>query len=61
MANSEESLIYSAVQKHRVLRCFGLFGFEELSFGTIKKPRVLRGLGVQAGPRNRKNDMLKVF
>ena len=49
------------VQKHRVLRCFGLFGAPEIHLGTIKKPRVLRGFRVQGGPRTGKNDMLKVF
>ena len=49
------------VQKHRVLRCFGPFGVSEFFFGTIKKPCVLRGFGVPGGPRNGKNDMLKVF
>ena len=49
------------VQRHRVLRCFGPVGFQEFYVGTIKKPRVLRGFGVQGGAQNGKNDMLKVF
>ena len=45
----------------RVLRCFGPFGVPEFHLGAIKKPRVLRGFEVQGGPRNGKNDLLKVF
>ena len=48
------------VEKHRVSRCFVAFGAPEIDLGTIKKPCVLRGFGVQ-GSRNGKNDMLKVF
>ena len=49
------------VKKRRVLRCFVALGVAEIHLGTIKKPRVLRGFGLQGGPRNGKNDMLKVF
>ena len=48
-------------KKRRVLRCFGPVVVSEFDFGTIKKPRVLHGFGVQGGPRNGKNDMWKVF
>ena len=55
--------MYSAhgVQKHRVLRCFVPFAVPEFHLGTIKKPRVLRGFGVQGRPRKGKNDKLKGF
>ena len=49
------------VKKHRVLRCFVAFGVAEIHLGTIKKPRVLRGFGVQGRPRKGKNDKLKGF
>ena len=49
------------VQKHRFLRCFGPFGLQEFSLGTVTKPRVLRGFGVQGRARKEKNDKLKVF
>ena len=49
------------VKKHRVLRCFVALGVPEIYLGTIKKPRVLRGFGVQGRPWTGKNDMLKVF
>ena len=37
------------------------FGVAEIHLGTIKKPRVLLGFGVQGRPRKEKNDKLKVF
>ena len=37
------------------------FGVADIHLGTIKKPRVLRGFGVQGRPRKEKNDKLKVF
>ena len=40
---------------------FVAFGVAEIDLGTIKKPRVLRGFGVQGRPRKEKNDKLKVF
>ena len=49
------------VQKRRVLRCFGPLGVPDFHLGAIKKPRVLRGLGVQGGARSGKNDMLEAF
>ena len=56
-----QCILLMGSKKHRVLRCFGPFGVSDFHLGAIKKPRVLRGFGVQGGPRNGKNDMLKVF
>ena len=39
----------------------GPSAFRNFILALSKKPRVLRGFGVQGGPRNGKNDMLKVF
>ena len=38
----------------KVLRCFGPLGVPEFHLGAIKKPRVLRGFGVQGGPGTEK-------